>query len=205
MPDETIFSVGHSTHTIDHFIELLKLHCVDVVADVRSSPFSRFNPHFNKAYLSEALRKRGIMYKFFGDELGARVNDPSCYVGGRVQYVRLQSRREFQHAIARLIKGARNYRIALMCAEKEPLDCHRTILVSQALVNAGCEISRIHHIHADGSLEPHSEALDRLLNDMRVPKEDLFRSREEILQTALLMKESRIASKIPVKRVKNRE
>ena len=169
---------------------LLKQHEIDVVADVRSSPFSRFNPQFNKDDLAQTLKQSGIKYAFFGNELGARADDPSCYVEGKVQYSRLAARDVFRHAISRLIKGAADHRIALMCAEKEPLDCHRTILVSQALVKAGCEVN---HIHSDGSLEPQDAALERLLDLTGVPKSDLFQTKDELLQEALKRQESRIA------------
>ena len=190
MNDGGIFSIGHSTHPIDRFIALLKQHEIDVVADVRSSPFSRFNPQFNKDDLAQTLKQSGIKYAFFGNELGARADDPSCYVEGKVQYSRLAARDVFRHAISRLIKGAADHRIALMCAEKEPLDCHRTILVSQALVKAGCEVN---HIHSDGSLEPQDAALERLLDLTGVPKSDLFQTKDELLQEALKRQESRIA------------
>ena len=185
-----IFSIGHSTQPLDRFIALLKQHQIGVVADVRSSPFSRFNPQFNREGISEALRNAAIKYAFFGKELGARADDPSCYVNGRVQYSRLASRKEFKEAIARLLKGAVDHRIALMCAEKEPLDCHRTILVSQELSKAGCEVQHIHH---DGSLETHTAALERLLDVTGVPRTDLFKSKEELLGEALEKQESRIA------------
>lgn len=185
-----IFSIGHSTQPLDRFIALLKQHKIGVVADVRSSPFSRFNPQFNRESISEALRSAGIKYAFFGKELGARADDPSCYVNGRVQYSRLASRKEFRDAIARLLKGAVDHRIALMCAEKEPLDCHRTILVSQELSKAGCEVQHIHH---SGSLETHTAALERLLDVTGIPRTDLFKSKEELLGEALEKQESRIA------------
>lgn len=190
MPNGGIFSIGHSTQPVDRFIELLKKHNIDVVADVRSSPFSRFNPQFNKDSIASALKKSGIKYAFFGKELGARADDPSCYVKGKVQYDRLAARDEFKHAISRLQKGSIDHRIALMCAEKEPLECHRTILVSQALSQAGWEVT---HILYDGSLETHESTLDRLLDITGLPKSDLFKSRDALLAEALSKQESRIA------------
>mgnify|MGYP001133230141 CR=1 FL=1 len=190
MKDGGIFSIGHSTQPLDRFIALLKQQQIDVVADVRSSPFSRYNPQFNRESISEALRSAGIKYAFFGKELGARADDPSCYVNGKVQYSRLASRKEFKEAVERLLKGAIDYRIALMCAEKEPLDCHRTILVSQELSKGGTEVQHIHH---DGSLETHTAALERLLDITGVPTTDLFKSKEELLCEALERQESRIA------------
>lgn len=161
-----------------------------MLADVRSSPFSRFNPQFNRENIAEDLRNSGIKYAFFGRALGARADDPSCYMNGKVQYSRLASRQEFREAIARLLKGAVDHRIALMCAEQEPLDCHRTILVSQELLKAGCEVRHIHH---NDSLETHAAALERLLDVTGVPRDDLFKNREELLGEALEKQESRIA------------
>jgi uncharacterized protein (DUF488 family) len=112
-----IFTVGHSTHPIDHFIELLHRNGVTAIADVRSQPFSRYAPQFNRAELTASLQRNGIKYVFLGRELGARSNDPSCYVDGRVQYSRLARTDDFKAGIARVINGARNERIALMCTE----------------------------------------------------------------------------------------
>lgn len=190
MPNGGIFSIGHSTQPVDRFIEVLKKNNINVVADVRSSPFSRFNPQFNKENIASALKTSGIKYAFFGKELGARADDPSCYVKGKVQYARLAARDDFRSAIRRLINGSLDHRIALMCAEKEPLDCHRTILVSQALCESGCDVK---HILYDGSLETHEAALDRLLSITGLPKTDLFKSREDLLAEALSKQESRIA------------
>lgn len=193
MPDGGIFSIGHSTHPLDRFVGLLMRHGIDMVADVRSMPFSRFNPQFDRDSLCEALRRSNMKYAFFGRELGARTEDPSCHgPDGKVRYDRLAARKNFKLAIARLIEGARDHRIALMCAEKEPLDCHRAILVSQELYGKGCEVW---HILDDGSLEPHEAALERLLDAERIPRMDLFRSKKELLDEALSRREARIAQR----------
>ena len=185
-----IFSLGHSTQQLERFISLLIKHKIDVVADVRSSPFSRFNPQFNRESLADGLRSAGVKYVFFGKELGARANDPSCYINGKVQYARLAAREEFKSAIARLKLGSIDHRIALVCAEKEPLDCHRTILVSQALAKDGLQVN---HIHLDGSLETHEAALERLLDIIGLPRTDLFRSKAELINEALAKQEAKIA------------
>lgn len=191
MPDGGIFSIGHSTHPLDRFVGLLKRHGIDVVADVRSMPFSKFNPQYDRDSLIETLKRSNMKYVFFGGELGARTEDPSCHdPDGKVRYDRLAARKDFKHAIARLIEGARDRRIALMCAEKEPLDCHRAILVSQELYGKGCEVG---HILDDGSLETHEAALERLLDAERIPRMDLFRSKKELLDEALSRREGRIA------------
>ena len=160
MTSNTLFTVGHSNYPVEVFLGMLQEHEINVVVDVRSVPYSRYNPQFNRDRISKSLRENRIKYMFFGKELGARTDDPSCYDDdGRVQYSRLKNTPGFQSAIKRLMEGAGSHRIALMCAEKDPSVCHRTILVSQELAQAG---QQIEHILEDGSLEPHENILDKL-------------------------------------------
>jgi uncharacterized protein (DUF488 family) len=186
----TVLTIGHSTHPIGAFLDLLARHGVTAVADVRSSPFSRFNPQYNRDALTRSLKAAGIAYVFLGDALGARADDPSCYVNGRVQYDRLARRPAFLDGIARVKNGAQKRRIALMCAEREPLDCHRTLLVARALAAEGVCVA---HILGDGALEPHAAAMDRLIDVTGLPRNDLFRSRDEIAAEALRIQEQRVA------------
>ena len=190
MPNELVLTIGHSTHPLERFIELLEKAGVTAIADVRSSPYSRFNPQFNRETLDKALKDHGIAYVFLGRELGARSDDPSCYEKGRVQYGRLARTELFQSGLQRVRKGAQSRRIALMCAEKEPLECHRTLLVSRALEAHGVSVS---HILADGRLETHTETMNRLLKVAGLPDTDLFRSREELIEAACALQEERIA------------
>jgi uncharacterized protein (DUF488 family) len=185
-----VFTIGHSTHPLDEFMALLKQHAVTALADVRSAPFSRFNPQFNKDALARDLKANGIKYVFLGRELGARSDDPSCYQNGRVQYGRLARTELFRQGIERVMKGAGEHRIALMCAEKEPLECHRTLLVARALDEQGVEVT---HILGDGRLESHRAAMDRLLDVTGLPHEDLFRSRAELIAEALARQEDKVA------------
>jgi uncharacterized protein (DUF488 family) len=184
------FTIGHSTHSAEAFLALLRRHGVEAVADVRSMPFSRFNPQFNRENLERHLKDNGIAYVFLGKELGARTDDHSCYEHGRVQYSRLAQTPLFQSGLDRLQQGAQRYRIALMCAEKEPLECHRTLLVAKALAERGQTVS---HIHADGRLETHGASMERLLDVTGLPKEDMFRSRQELMAEALARQEQHIA------------
>jgi uncharacterized protein (DUF488 family) len=186
----SVYTIGHSTHSAEAFLALLRQHGVEALADVRSSPFSRFNPQFNREALEQFLKANGVRYVFLGKELGARSDDRSCYDQGRVQYSRLAQTALFQSGIARVLQGAAKYRIALMCAEKEPLECHRTLLVSKALAARG---QRVLHIHADGCLETHEAALERLLKMTGVPDEDMFLSKEELLAKALARQEAQVA------------
>lgn len=185
-----LFTIGHSNHVLDAFLRLLRTHGVSAVADVRSAPYSRYCPHFSKDPLSRSLGDAGMKYVFLGRELGGRSDDPSCYENGRIRYSRLRRRPAFREGIERLKKGAADRRIAVMCAEREPLECHRTILVSPVLDKEGLSVA---HIHADGRLEAHKEAMDRLLDLAKLPRDDLFRSREEIVAEALRRQEERVA------------
>lgn len=186
----TIYTIGHSRHSIEHFIELLAQHRVTAVADVRSTPASQYSPHFNRASLKRSLREAGIEYVFLGRELGARSTDPDCYVDGQVQYRRLAQTPEFKDGIRRLRNGMETERIALLCAEQEPLDCHRTVLVSRELAELGVEVQ---HIHGEGRLERHDDAMLRLRTGLGLGQPDLFHSSEELLDEALARQEKRIA------------
>jgi uncharacterized protein (DUF488 family) len=170
-----VYTIGHSTHRPDLFLSLLRQHGITAVADVRSTPFSRFNPQFNRQTLQASLATNGIAYVFLGKELGARSDDDACYVNGKVQYDRLASTVLFQQGLDRVQEGITRYRLALMCAEKEPLDCHRTILVARHVAGRGLEVQ---HIHADGRLESHDEVMMRLARDLDLPAAVAFARRD---------------------------
>lgn len=185
-----VFTIGHSTHSLEAFLALLRQHDVTALADVRSAPYSRFNPQFNKDALERDLRAHGIRYVFLGRELGARSEDPSCYENGRVQYARLARTELFRSGIERILRGASDYRVALVCAEKEPLECHRTLLVARALRDHGVLVQ---HILADGRAESYEASVERLLDLVGLPRVDMFRSHEELVTEALSRQEERIA------------
>lgn len=176
-----VYSVGHSTLPLTDFVGILAHNEITVLADVRSSPYSRFNPQFNRETLKDELKNRGILYVFLGKELGARSDDPTCYSDGQVQFDRLAETELFESGIERIQKGASDYKIALMCAEREPLECHRTILVARELEKNGVEIR---HILSSGQTESHEDAMDRLIGMHGLGNGDFFRSREEIKNEA---------------------
>jgi uncharacterized protein (DUF488 family) len=188
--NQLIFTIGHSNLEFAKFVALLQPHGIQVVADVRTSPYSQYNPHFNREPLQRALRKHGIRYVFFGVELGARRSEPECYVDGRADYALISRVPAFTQGIDRLIRGAANMRIAVMCAEKDPLECHRCILVSPHLRDRGL---RVLHILTDGSLESHEEAEKRLVHLFELQERDLFRTADEIVAEAYKMQSDRIA------------
>jgi uncharacterized protein (DUF488 family) len=177
----TVYTIGHSTNSIERFVELLQQHDITAVGDVRSAPYSRFNPQFNRETLATDLKHVGIQYVFLGKELGARSDDPSCYRDNKVQYDLLAKTDLFKKGLDRVRTGAQEHRIALMCAEKDPLDCHRTILVTRQLVQLGISVN---HILPDGSIENHEKTLNRLLamHDMGTP--DFFRTTEDAVREA---------------------
>ena len=185
-----IFTVGHSNHASEAFVALLRTHGVTAIADVRSAPYSRFNPWFNRETLAEALEAHGVRYVFLGRELGARPDDAACFEDGRVRYDRLAGTARFRSGLDRAVEGARRYRLALMCAEKDPVDCHRTILVARELVRRGIDVA---HILADGRIEPHDDTVERLLARHRLAEPDLFASRAERIERAYDAQAERIA------------
>jgi uncharacterized protein (DUF488 family) len=185
-----LYTIGHSNHDIATFIGLLKQHGITALGDVRSHPYSRYVPQYSCDALKAALAGAGIAYVFLGKELGARSENPACYRQGKVQYDRLAQEPIFAEGIERLIQGMQRYRIALMCAEKDPLDCHRALLVARKLFEAGTPIS---HIHADGSLESHQAIESRLLAVCKLPEGDMFKSREEFISEAYSIQGDRVA------------
>lgn len=156
-----LFTIGHSNHTIEGFISLLKQHGVTVLADVRSHPYSRFLPHFKRKELKEALSRARINYVFLGQELGARPNNSECYVQGKAVYEKIAATEIFQEGIQKLLKEVEQQKVALMCAEQDPLTCHRAILVCQHLRDSNLQIN---HILKNGILESHDELENRMLD-----------------------------------------
>jgi uncharacterized protein (DUF488 family) len=145
-----LLTIGHSNHSFAHICKLLKKNGVGCIVDVRSQPYSRHNPQFNREAFSTELQRQSIAYEFMGHTLGARSTDPSCIEAGRVSYRRLAATVGFQEGLGALLRIATEQTVALMCAEKDPLTCHRTILVCRNLRRPGIEIQ---HILYDGSLE----------------------------------------------------
>lgn len=155
-----LFTIGHSNYKIDAFITLLKKHKISAVADVRSHPYSRFLPHFNQSALQQILLKQHIHYVFLGRELGARSDNPKCYVDGKAVYEKIAKTDEFNRGIQRILQGLVKHKISLMCAEKDPLTCHRAVLVCQYIRHFDININ---HILKGGDLESHGQLEERML------------------------------------------
>ncbi|HTA22329.1 MAG TPA: DUF488 domain-containing protein [Terriglobales bacterium] len=187
---ETVFTIGHSNRTLQEFLALLVENELTAVADVRSQPYSRMNPQFNRESLAEFLGKHEIAYVFLGEELGARSRDPACYVDGKVQYDALARTKLFEHGLDRLEKGTLRYRLALMCAEKEPLACHRFILVARHLARRGF---LLRHIIDPGVVEDHEASITRLLVELQMDSMHLFGTQDDLVELAYERQATRIA------------
>ena len=186
-----ILTVGHSNHSFGDLLLLLRSHQVTVVGDVRSVPYSRRYPQFNRRALESSLEASGIRYVFWGAELGARTRDPSCYdEEGRVSFPRLAQTDDFLRGIEGALRTAESSRLALLCAEREPTGCHRTILVAPALTDRGVSIT---HILADGRLETQEELLDRLCAAMGMPPRDMFQTRSQQWERVLARRAREVA------------
>jgi uncharacterized protein (DUF488 family) len=155
-----LYTIGHSNHPFERFLELLRQHDIEAVADVRSTPASRRHPQYNRERLRAALSDDGIRYLFLGKELGARRNEPEAYEGDVASYERIAQLPAFRSGLEIVKENAAERRTALMCAEREPLDCHRTLLVCRNL--RGAIDGGMVHILADGTLEAHTETERRL-------------------------------------------
>lgn len=188
---DAIYTIGHSAHSVARLIELLQQHQVTAVADVRSQPYSRRHPQFNREPLAFELSLKSVGYVFLGEELGARSSDSSCYEGGKVQYDRLARTELFQRGLERIREGmAKGLRISLLCAEKDPLTCHRAILVSRSLESLGMNVR---HILEDGALESHADAVQRLLYELKIGETNLFASEAQLIEDAYAIQGEKIA------------
>lgn len=160
-----ILTVGHSNLPVEQFVELLQANGVDVLVDVRSTPYSRYNPQFNRESLARSLAAAGVEYAFAGEYLGGRPKDPTCYKSGalpdeggdylkQVDYQEVMERPWYRKGIARLVEMAQEQRLAIMCSEEDPLKCHRHHLLSRTLLQEGVTVL---HIRSDGRVQDASE------------------------------------------------
>ncbi len=147
-----IYTIGHSSHPVEEFIALLRGHAIEVLADVRSQPYSRYSPQFNRETLAAHLRAAGVRYEFYGDTLGGRPKDADLYVGDtwRPEYINQRQKEEYKEGIEKLCAVAATARTAIMCSEGSPEGCHRKLLITPSLLER--EIA-VRHILPDGSLE----------------------------------------------------
>jgi uncharacterized protein (DUF488 family) len=169
---------------------LLRLADVNAIADVRSSPYSRQFPHFSREALANELRIDGVAYVYLGKELGGRPSDRRLYCEGVADYELMSKSEEFKKGVDRVLEGAGKYKIALMCSERDPLDCHRCLLVSRALAKRNIVVR---HILSDGQLIDHSQIEEALLEASGKVAEDFFAPRAERLDEAYRKRSRKVA------------
>lgn len=176
-----VLTIGHSTQSFADFLQLLREAEVTVLADVRSQPYSRRVPHFNRETLKDSLSAAKIAYVFLGDELGGRPSTPDFYSDGMADYEKMARKESFGHGLDRVIEGARTHRIALMCAERDPLDCHRCLLVGRALKERGVDVR---HIVGPGETVGQEDIEELLLAMSDQSHKDLFTPRQDQIAQA---------------------
>jgi uncharacterized protein (DUF488 family) len=186
-----VYTIGHSTHRAADVVDRLRRHGVSAIADVRSVPYSRYNPEFNRDEFAADVRSNSFAYVYLGETLGGRSPRLSDYdSAGRVQYDLLAQSVAFASGIQRLVDGATKYKVAIMCSEADPLQCHRGLLIAPELTRRGIVVD---HILADGHIECHAEAMDRLLAALRISELTLFASREDLIAAAIKQQASKVA------------
>jgi uncharacterized protein (DUF488 family) len=155
-----IYTIGYGARSVDELAAVLQTYAIEFVIDVRTAPYSRYKPEFSKDALEAALKTHGLRYLYMGDSLGGRPDDPSCYVEGRVDYARVQDKPFYQAGIARVQNAfAQQRRVALMCSEGKPEECHRTKLIGATLTTLGVPVA---HIDENGETLTQAEVVERL-------------------------------------------
>jgi uncharacterized protein (DUF488 family) len=163
-PMARILTLGHSNHAMGHLVDLLTMHGVQVIVDVRSQPYSKYATQFNQEALKIGLQNVGLRYVYLGRELGGRPEGHEFYdVDGHVQYDRLAATHLFREGLRRLENGIAGYEVAMLCAEENPAACHRRLLVGRILLGRGVQVE---HIRGDGRLQTDEEVEAELNRDL---------------------------------------
>jgi uncharacterized protein (DUF488 family) len=185
-----VLTIGHSRLSYECFLDLLRRNEVTAIADVRTAPYSRHSPHFNKEALRDEVRQAGIAYVFLGQELGGRPKDKELYRNGVADYEKMAQGSEFAKGLERVIEGAKSYRIAMMCSEHDPLDCHRCLLVGRALHERGVIVQ---HILFNGEVVDQKQIEQQLMGMSGRANEDLFDRLDQRRASAYRDRASRVA------------
>lgn len=190
MIKNTVYSIGHSTHSIDVFANLLNKCEISALADVRSVPWSRYQTHFNKDELKSSLRDYGMDYRFYGKALGGRPDKPSLFNGLVANYEAMSQVESFKQGIKLIIEGSKKHKLVMMCSEHDPIDCHRCLLVGRALSEADINVK---HILANGEITSQDVIEDQLLIMNNSFCDDLYAPREELLDLAYKARSMKVA------------
>lgn len=186
-----IYSVGHSDLPVNRFIELIADAGVTAIADVRTSPYSKRYPWFSQRELKGSLRDVGVSYAYVGLELGGRPEDPHLFDSqGIADYESMAKSQLYKAGVQRIFVGMEKYRIAMVCSERDPLNCHRCLMVGRTLLGLGIQTSHIHH---DGRIETQADAEQRLLVEERLDADDFLRPVEGRLREAYDRRRKRVA------------
>jgi uncharacterized protein (DUF488 family) len=178
--DKQLLTVGHSNHAHEHFQALLSEHGVEVLVDVRSWPHSRYVEWVDRSRLPGVVNHAGAKYLFLGDQLGGRPESPEFYDGeGHVLYSRVATSPDFRAGIERLLRGVQDYRVAIMCSEENPAECHRRLLVAKVLLEQGVDVS---HIRGDGRIEEEPGPIEVSGGALFDDEETLWRSSRSVLR-----------------------
>jgi uncharacterized protein (DUF488 family) len=157
---QPLFTIGYGARSLQEFIATLKRNSIEYVIDVRTSPYSKFKPEYSKEVLQRQLEGAGVRYVFMGDTLGGQPKDPGCHTDGKVDYDKVRAQSFFQRGIERLRKAFEaQHRVALMCSEGRPEQCHRSKLIGEVLAAAGIPVC---HIDEDGGQLTQTQVIDRL-------------------------------------------
>jgi uncharacterized protein (DUF488 family) len=189
-PNFDLYTIGHSTHGRERFSALLEQARVNAIADVRSSPFSPHFPHFSQSELKRWLKHESVSYVFLGKELGGRPGNPALFRNGVADYEAMAATSAFTEGLERLIKGAESHRIAMMCSEHDPVDCHRCLLVARRLAERGLTVG---HIMPRGEILSHEQIEERLLKLEELSADDFFAPRPERLANAYRQRNMKVA------------
>jgi uncharacterized protein (DUF488 family) len=172
-----LYTIGHSSHSAEHFLALLQQNRIEVLVDTRSAPYSRYSPQFDREALRDAVTAASIKYLYLGDVVGGRPKDESHYDDqGRARYAKMGQDEDFLAAIERLERGAEEFRVALMCSEEDPAHCHRRLLIGRVLMERGTHLL---HIRGDGSVQPEAQVAATSRKQLLEPQPALFAELDE--------------------------
>ncbi len=185
-----LYSIGHSNHRTEHLIGLLRLHGIQTVADVRSVPYSRHHPQFSREAFERTLTAQGFSYVFLGKELGGLRQERECYHQHQVDYEKVATLPVFQEGLRKLVDLTSSMKVVMLCAEQDPLACHRALLIARHVRGF---VGEVLHIFRNGNVETHAQIEERLLRDYAQQESDLFVTREELLEEVYRKRAKEIA------------
>lgn len=148
--NQHLYTIGHSNHDLDYFLSLLKKQSIELLVDVRSAPYSKHAPHFNKQNQKNSLESNFIDYFYLGNQIGGRPSNKSYYDGEKVLYSLFEKDKKYLDGINILIRLIKKKKTVIMCTEENPLKCHRHMLITQTLLKKGFSI---YHIRGNGEIQ----------------------------------------------------